>query len=197
MAALNDDMNHLEEGIAASGSAPDIASAAALLEMGDRLGVLDYLGSEQTVDTHKMAELTDLPQSALARYFGALESAGIVTREGDGVYQGSPNFDVLRHQAGYVSWTMNANRPFIEHARDFFTDWESASLRYLRDFREVAVSSQWMGSHAFYPAVLDTIVDAKPKKVVDLGSGTCRLLIETLTAVPEATGVGLDLAHDA
>ncbi|PAZ10464.1 SAM-dependent methyltransferase [Streptomyces sp. SA15] len=188
---------HLREGIEASGPAPDLAAAAALLEMGDRLGVVAHLASDRVLDTGATAAATDLPEPALTRYLDALESAGIVVRESAGHYRACPDFDTVRHQAGYISWTMNANRPFIEHAREFFTDWERAARTYLRDYREVAVSSQWMGSHAFYPAAFDTIVDAKPRKVVDLGAGTCRLLIEVLTAVPGSTGIGLDFAADA
>lgn len=188
---------HLKTGIAASGPAPDLAAAAALLEMGDRLGVVAHLGSDTVLEAGAVAADVDVPEAALVRYLDALESAGIVIREGAGRYRACPDFATVLHQAGYVSWTMNANRPFVEHAREFFTDWEQASRTYLRDFREVAVSSQWMGSYAFYPAALGTIIDAKPRKVVDLGAGTCRLLINVLDAVPGSTGVGLDLAADA
>jgi SAM-dependent methyltransferase len=188
---------HLAAGIAASGPAPDLAAAAALLEMGDRLGVVAHLDSDTPLETAAVASELELPEAALVRYLDALESAGIAIREGEGRYRACADFATVCHQAGYISWTMNANRPFIEHAREFFTDWERASRTYLRDFREVAVSSEWMGSHAFYPAALDTIIDAKPRKVVDLGAGTCRLLIEVLEAVPGSTGVGLDFAADA
>lgn len=188
---------NLRNGIEASGPAPDLAAAAALLEMGDRVGVVAHLSSETVLDARETAAATDLPEPALIRYLDALESAGLVLKEGEGRYRGCPDFETVRHQAGYVSWTMNANRPFVEHAREFFTDWEKAAETYVRDYREVAVSSQWMGSHAFYPTAFDTIVDAKPSKVVDLGAGTCRLLIDVLNAVPGSTGIGLDFAADA
>ncbi|MFF8987996.1 class I SAM-dependent methyltransferase [Streptomyces globisporus] len=188
---------YLQDGIAAGGPAPDLAAAAALFEMGDRLGVLAHLDADHPLDTARTAAAVDLPEAALVRYLDALESAGLAIRESDNRYRACPDFATLRHQAGFISWTMNANRPFIEHAREFFTDWETAARTHLRDFREVAVSSQWMGSHAFYPAALDTIIDAKPRKVVDLGAGTCRLLIEVLGAVPGSTGIGLDFAADA
>ncbi len=188
---------HLKAGIAASGPAPDLAAAAALLEMGDRLGVVPLLKRDRVLDVSETAAVTDLPEPPLTRYFDALESAGIVTKEDAGRYRACEEFDTVLHQAGYISWTMNANRPFVENARDFFTDWETARKTHLRDFREVAVASEWMGSHAFYPAAFGTIVDAKPKKLVDLGAGTCRLLIDVLNAVPGSTGVGLDFAADA
>ena len=63
--------------------------------------------------------------------------------------------------------------------------------------REVAVSSQWMGAEAFYPALIETVFQAKPTRIVDLGAGTGAMLIEVLTAFPETTAVGLDLAADA
>nr|8FTV_A Chain A, Methyltransferase [Streptomyces griseoviridis] len=188
---------HLADGIAASGPAPDLAAAAAFLEMGDRLGVVAHLDPDRTLETAEVAAALDLPEPALVRYLDAVESAGLVIREGEGRYRACPDFDTIRHQAGYISWTMNANRPFIENARDFFTDWDKAARTHVRDYREVAVSSQWVGSHAFYPTALATIIDAAPRKVVDLGAGTCRLLIEVLGAVPGSTGVGLDFAADA
>ena len=179
--------------VAASGAAPDIAAAAALLEMGDRLGVLDYLDPHQETDPVIVAAGVDLPVAGVAGYFEALESAGIVERTARGTFRAAADFDLIRHQAGFVSWTMNANRPFIEHAREFLADRAHPSGVDLRDGRQVAVSSQWMGSPAFYPAALETILEAKPACVVDLGSGTCRLLIEILLALPECRAVGLDV----
>ncbi|MBV8933011.1 MAG: class I SAM-dependent methyltransferase, partial [Kutzneria sp.] len=103
------------------------------------------------------------------------------------------DFATIRHQAGFVSWTMNANRPFIENARAFLTDPSRGTGIDMRDGREVAVSSEWMGSVAFYPAALSTILRSKPEIVVDLGAGTCRLLIEILRRLPQSRAVGLDL----
>ncbi|MGA6161818.1 class I SAM-dependent methyltransferase [Amycolatopsis magusensis] len=180
--------------IAQSGDAPDIAAAAAFLEMGDRLGVLDVITPGRTFDAEAVAAHAELPHDAAVRYLEALESAGLIERAGRAdLFRTVEDFDVIQHRAGYVSWTMNANRPFIEHAREFFTDPLSARQRYPRDGREVAVSSQWMGSLAFYPAALERVLAAEPTRVTDLGAGTCRLLIEVLQRFPESTGVGLDL----
>ena len=180
---------------AAGGRAPDIAAAAALLEMGDRLGLVPLIadGAEVTVDG--LAAATDLPEPSVAGYCEALESAAIIVPVGTSgrAFRAADDFDVIQHQAGFVSWTMNANRPFIENAREFFTNPGRRSGIDLRDGREVAVSSQWMGSRAFYPAALSAILDAKPNLVVDLGAGTCRLLIEIMHQLPRTRGVGLDL----
>ena len=50
-----------------------------------------------------------------------------------------------------------------------------------------------MGSFAFYPLALATIVDAKPQHAVDLGAGTARLLIEVLQATPGSRATALDI----
>lgn len=182
-----------------SGAAPDSAAAAALLEIGDRLGVVERIGTGEDFTAADLAAVADLPVGGATRYIEALAAGGIVERmdvEGT-VFRAVPEFAVIRHQAGYVSWTMNANRPFIAHAREFFTDFDSASASYTREGRQVAVSSQWMGSLAFYPAAFEAITEAGPRRVVDLGAGTCRLLIELLTMFPGATGVGLDIDEQA
>ncbi|GGO95574.1 class I SAM-dependent methyltransferase [Wenjunlia tyrosinilytica] len=185
----------LTDEIAASGEAPAIAAAAALLEMGDRLGVLDVIipGKEFTV--RELAEYADLPETGVAHYLEAMESAGVIIHSPStaGSFVTAPDYDRIQHQAGYVSWVMNANRPFIENAREYLSDPGKASGAYIRDGRQVAVSSQWMGSKAFYPAALGTIFEAKPERIADLGAGTCRLLIEVLQQLPGCCGVGLDL----
>jgi cyclopropane fatty-acyl-phospholipid synthase-like methyltransferase len=41
------------------------------------------------------------------------------------------------------------------------------------------------------------ILSGQPRKIVDLGSGTCGLLIRCLRELPEAHGVGIDINRDA
>lgn len=180
---------------AAAGDAPRIAAAAALLEMGDRLGLLNMIATGDEVTVESLATAADLPAAGVAGYCEALESAAIIVPVGSSgtVFRAADDFTRIRHQAGFVSWTMNANRPFIENARAFLSDPARPTGIGMRDGREVAVSSEWMGSKAFYPAALATILEAKPAVVVDLGAGTCRLLIEILRRLPESRAVGLDL----
>ncbi|WP_331766077.1 methyltransferase [Embleya sp. NBC_00896] len=185
----------LADEIAASGEAPAIAAAAALLEMGDRLGVLDVIVPGREFSVPDLAACADLPETGVADYLEAMESAGIITHAPStaGKFVTAPDFERIQHQAGYVSWVMNANRPFIENAREYLSNPGKASGAYTRDGRQVAVSSQWMGSKAFYPAALETILKARPERIADLGAGTCRLLIEVLQELPDCSGVGLDL----
>ncbi|QFZ20392.1 class I SAM-dependent methyltransferase [Saccharothrix syringae] len=183
----------------AGGDAPALAAAAALLEMGDRLGVVTVIQTGEPFTVAQLAQAADLRETGVAGYCEALESAALIEPVGTdgGTFRAVPDFDVIQHQAGFLSWTMNANRPFVENARDFLNDPDRGTGIDLRDGREVAVSSQWMGSKAFYPAALSALIEVKPAVAVDLGSGTCRLLIEILLALPDSRAVGLDLDHDS
>ncbi|MFF5789100.1 class I SAM-dependent methyltransferase [Streptomyces sp. NPDC012693] len=186
--------------IEASGPAPALAAAAALMEMGDRLGVTDAITVGEDFTVAEIAAVTELPEEGVAGYLEALESAGIIDAVPDpagsgasGRFRTGADYERIQHQAGYLSWTMNANRPFIENARAYLTDPGKPTGAYTRDGRQVAISSQWMGAQAFYPAALDAIFRLEPQRIVDLGAGTCRLLIEVLQAFPESSAVGLDL----
>jgi SAM-dependent methyltransferase len=181
----------------ASGDAPRLAAWAALLEIADRIGITSQIATGNQFEVDDLCASTGLPAEGLAGFCEALEVAALI-RPVDGAAATGPfvavdGFDQIQHQAGFLSWTMNANRPFIENAFKFIADPGRPSGVALRDGREVAVSSQWMGSKAFYPAALRTILEHQPKKVVDLGSGTCRLLIEILLTLPGCEAVGLDL----
>jgi SAM-dependent methyltransferase len=180
---------------ASAGDAPRIAAAAAFLEMGDRIGVVPLIATGEPVTVAQLSSAADLPEASILAYCEALESAAIIERVGTSAdtFKAVPDFEVIQHQAGFVSWTMNANRPFIEGIREFLADPDRASGIDLRDGREVAVSSQWMGSKGFYPAALSAIIEKRPEVAVDLGAGTCQLLIEILRSLPETRAVGLDL----
>lgn len=178
--------------------AADMAAVAALLEIADRLGVIYLFERGQPFTLSDLAAAADVPEDGAAQYAEALLAAAVIVPVGTpGTYRAADDFDRRRHESGYLSWALNANRPFIEHAAEFLRSPLRARERYLRDGRQVAVSSQWMGSHAFYPAALGTILDAAPRHAVDLGAGTGRLLIEVLLALPESTAVALDLDHGA
>lgn len=195
MALLNDGKRQLSAEVLASGPAPDIAAAAALMEIGERLGLLEEIAPGREFSAATLAAGVGLPQDGVANYLEAMESAGVIepATSGEGRFRVVSDFAVIQHRAGYVAWTMNANRPFIEHAREFFTNPEQAKAKYVRDGRQVAVASQWFGSLAVYPAALEVMSDAQPNRVADLGAGTCRLLIEVLGRFPNTTAVGLDM----
>jgi SAM-dependent methyltransferase len=199
MAITHSVEHNFERECNAAGDAPRLAAVAALLEMGDRLGILKFIEAGREFSVNQVAYAEDLPEVSVANYLEALQAAAVIrpVNGQGGLFEPAPDFDQIRHQAGFISWTMNANRPFIENAREFLADPSRGSGVDLRDGREVAVTSQWMGSTAFYPAALATILDRKPTVAVDLGSGTCRLLIEILLNLPQSRAVGLDLSHGA
>jgi predicted RNA methylase len=102
-----------------------------------------------------------------------------------------------RYAAGYLSWALDANRPYIDHAAEFVRDPAAAGEQWRRDGRRVAVSSRWIGSFGFYPGVFSEIVSRRPRRIVDLGAGAAALLIGLLTEIPAAEGVAVDISPAA
>jgi SAM-dependent methyltransferase len=177
-----------------SAESGDLAAVSALLEIGQQAGVLPLLWDGEP-SAGDIAGRAQLPEEKVAEYLTVLCSAGLLERvPGDpDRFRRLPELVSWRHRAGYISWAMNANRPYITHAREFFVDGPAARARHQRNGRDVAVSSQWVGSLSFYPATLEMILARRPRRFVDLGAGSARLLIEVLHAVDGSTGVALDI----
>jgi DNA-binding transcriptional ArsR family regulator len=176
--------------------AANIAGAAILLNIGERIGALPYIGDGKPVTAAGLAHTLKLPQSALSAYLKALTSAGLMeSTEGPSEeFKASSSFSEMLHSVGYVSWTLNANRPYMDHAIEFFRNTPEARTKFHRDGHQIAITSQWMGADDFYPAARATIFALKPKRFVDLGAGSARLLIEVLLKFPKSTGVALDIS---
>jgi SAM-dependent methyltransferase len=176
-------------------TAADSAAVSTLLVVGDRLGIVAHFEAGRQVGVTDLAAAANLPKQAVADYLHALTSAGVVEPVAGAPEQFvvTPDFTQLRYEAGYMSWLMNANRPFIEFAREFIDTPQAARKAYPRDGREVAVSSQWAGTLGFYSVAFNAIMAEKPGRFVDLGAGTARLLISVLQQLPGSTGLALDL----
>jgi SAM-dependent methyltransferase len=171
----------------------DVAAASAFLEMGDRLGILRLL-DESGVTADHIASSLGLPSDKVDGYLTALLHAGLLERaDGQEAVRPVPEFAKWRHDAGSVSWAMNANRPFVEHAREFFVAPDTARREHPRDLRQAAIATQWVGALDVYPTAFRELVSRRPRRCVDLGAGTGRLLIDVLRAVDGATGVALDI----
>jgi SAM-dependent methyltransferase len=69
----------------------------------------------------------------------------------------------------------------------------TAQDRYPRDGGLIARAAQWMGEDGFYPQTERAILARKPKRIVDIGCGSGRLLIKCLTQLHDATAVGIDM----
>jgi SAM-dependent methyltransferase len=178
--------------------AADIAAVAALLEIADRLGILSVIDSDKPFRIDDLAKVGKVPTEGAEAFVKALNAASVIQPTGEpNTFETVADFPQLRYESGYISWALNANRPFIENAAWFLNAPQEARKVHQRDGRQVAVSSQWMGSQGFYPMAFDSILGLKPHHAVDLGAGTARLLIETLLALPESTAVALDMDSGA
>ncbi|MFF8618456.1 methyltransferase domain-containing protein [Streptomyces sp. NPDC015350] len=178
--------------------AADVAAVSALLQIGVELGADQVLDSGDTFDVADLAKATDVPVRGIEEYVTALVAAGLVV-EADvpGQYRAAEDFAESKYQAGYVSWAMNANQPFLDNARAFLTDREAAARVHRRDGRRVAVSSRWMAERAVYPDIIDQVNAAGAQRVTDLGAGTGGLLIQLLLDDPAREAVALDVSPAA
>lgn len=178
--------------------AADLAANAALLEIAENLGLSALLDRGMPFDLDEAARTADVPEAGTRMFLDALVSAGLIEPgEADGRYVPAPDLAERRYEAGYLSWSLNANRPYLDHPALFLRDPQAAGARYQRDGRRVAVSSRWIGSRGFYPGVIAEITARKPQRIVDLGAGAGGLLIQLLTALPDSTGLALDLSAGA
>jgi len=178
--------------------AADLAAEAALLEIAEELGLSELLDGAAPFTLEQAADAAAVPAPGASSYLHALVSAGLVERTApDGPYTPAADLADRRYRAGYLSWALNANRPYIDHAALFLRDPDTAGAKYARDGRRVAVSSRWIGSQGFYPGVVEEITRAAPRRVVDLGAGAGGLLIRLLGTLPDSSGLALDLSAAA
>jgi SAM-dependent methyltransferase len=176
--------------------AANVGAAAVLLNVGERIGALPYISAGKPVTAAALAHTLELPQAALSDYLQALTSAGLMEVAGGSpdAYQPAPGFAEMLHSVGFVSWCLNANRPYLDHAPEFFRSRTESRSKFHRDGHQIAITSQWMGAEDFYPAARATLFALQPKRFVDLGAGSARLLIEVLLQFPRSTGVALDIS---
>ncbi|HVB41355.1 MAG TPA: class I SAM-dependent methyltransferase [Streptosporangiaceae bacterium] len=179
-------------------TAADLAAVAALMEMADHLGIFHLLEAGGQVTAAGLAAEAAVPEFGMAAFAEALAAAALLEPTGEsGVFTVADDFAQRTYEAGYLSWSLNANRPYIENITEFMRDPDGASRKYQRDGREVAVSSRWIGSQGFYPAAISAIVAARPSRIVDLGAGAAGLLIRLLDMLPGCTGLALDISAGA
>jgi SAM-dependent methyltransferase len=179
-------------------TAADLAAVAALLEIAEELGISPLLDRKEPFTVDDVAAMTAAPRQNCAEFVNALHAAGLLDRIGDShQFLPSPELADRRYESGYLSWAMNANRPYISNALEFLRDPDGAGRRYGRDGRWVAVSSRWVGSQGFYPQAFSEIVKLRPARVVDLGAGAGGLLVHLLRTLPDCVGTAIDLSGAA
>lgn len=175
-----------------------LAGHAILLEIGASLGLIDPL-MRGPVSAASAALTAGLSRSFVDAFYDALARSGLVTAidGSDGDYAPGPGLQDAINAVGYLSWGLRACAPLIGNSREFAADLVHAVQAHPRDGELVARTSRWIGERDFYPRAQHEIVSRRPRRIVDLGSGSCGLLIGCLTELPEATGVGVDLSTDA
>jgi SAM-dependent methyltransferase len=179
--------------------AANLAATAAFLEMAEELGISALLdqGSLFTLDEAvRMSPM--VPEAGMAAFLSALVTSGLIERHhSDQKFVACADFADRRYEAGYLEWALNANQPYLETAPDFLRDYADASAKYSRDGRRVATFSRWVGSRGFHPQTSAEIMISDPRRIVDLGAGEGRLLINLLRELSRSTGVAIDLNEAA
>jgi predicted O-methyltransferase YrrM len=183
-------------------SVQTLAGNAVLLEIGARLGVLSGLPLQKEISVADAARTSGVEESVIAAYFSALAHAGLLKPCANGgqattQYEVSPDLQQSINEAGYLLWSLTSCGPLIANTDAFFRNRSASARTYFRDGEHVARTSRWMGEQDFYPQAENAILSRQPKKIVDLGSGTCGLLIRLLRSLPGAEGVGVEISHDA
>ncbi|MEY9860774.1 SAM-dependent methyltransferase [Catenulispora sp. GAS73] len=178
--------------------AADLAAYTALLEIADNLGLSKVLDAARPFTLAELAAAAGVTEPMVSDFLTALLAAGLV-EPGTSPEHFVPCPDMAEHryQAGYLAWSLNANRPYIDHGAEFLRDAEAAGSLYQRVGRTVAVTSRWIGTKGFYPVVHEEIIGREPQRIVDLGAGAGALLIDLLTAAPTASGLALDISAGA
>lgn len=178
-------------------TAADLAAVAALLEMADRLNILPLLERGEPVTAAELAVAAEVPEEGMSGFVSALVAAALLVPAGVKDFRIADDFADRIHESGYLTWSLRANQPYLQNPAAFLRDPAGAAEQFQRNGREVAVSSRWIGSQSFYPAATETILDARPKRIADLGAGAAGLLIDLLGRLPECTGVALDMSAGA
>ncbi len=189
------------DAVTTSGAAQALAGKAILLEIGAKAGILNPLLGQEEISVGEVAKSSGVSESFISAYYKALTHAGLAktcTKSANGThFSASKNLQQSINDVGYVVWGLMSCAPLIAHARAFSQDLNRSAEAYGRDGEHVARTSKWMGESDFYPHAENAILAARPKKIVDLGSGTCSLLMRCLQKLPGSKGVGVDINEDA
>ena len=185
-----------------SSVAQDLVGKAILFEIGAKAGILELIEDQESVSVPSLSHHLNIKVDFLTTYLDTLESLGLLVKQEaksstDVAYVKSSGYEVEKNKIGYLAWGMMSCAPLIANTNDFITDFSTAVDRHHRCGEHVARTSKWMGEKDFYPHAEKVILNLHPKKVVDLGSGTCGLLIRLANKIEGLKGVGVDLSKVA
>lgn len=181
--------------------AQDLAGKAILLEIGARLMLINPLLMEERTYVPEVAVRSNVVPSFVESYYQAMVHSKMVDKDrdvqGKAYYVASSSLRESINEAGYLLWGLMSCAPLISNAASFSHNPELSAGVHPRDGEHVARTSRWMGEKDFYPQAERAIISLQPKKIVDLGAGTCGLLIRCLKRLPQAHGIGVDINGDA
>jgi ubiquinone/menaquinone biosynthesis C-methylase UbiE/predicted transcriptional regulator len=178
-------------------SAQNLAGKSILIEIGSKIGVLDLLTRESGVTLNELQKKTNIKMEFLDSYLNSLNKLDLLHIDSSGKYIITGEMLTAMNNCGYLLWALQSCSPLIENSREFANNLDNAMKKYHRNGEHVARTSKWMGSRDFYPNAEKEILKSNPNKVLDLGSGTCALLINLMSKLPQAIGIGVDLSASA
>jgi Methyltransferase domain len=178
-------------------AAQDLAGKAILFEIGARAGLLSIIDDSDSVTVSALTKELNMKEDFLDTYLNILTNLGLLHKSADNIYAKTAAYEQEKNKIGYIAWGMMSCAPLITNTESFITDFDAAIRNYHRCGEHVARTSTWMGGRDFYPQVEKIVLDLQPKKVVDLGSGTCELLIRVANKVLGMKGIGVDLSKEA
>ena len=183
-------------------AAQDLAGKAILFEIGAKSGILELIEREQEFKPTDLSKQLDIQQDFLTIYLETLTNLELLAKRKventhEEIYTKTASYQQEKNKIGYIAWGMISCAPLISNTQAFTADFATAVRLYHRSGEHVARTSNWMGAKDFYPHAENVITQLQPKKMVDLGSGTCGLLIRLAQKIPGLIGIGVDLSQDA
>lgn len=181
-----------------SSIAQDLTGKAILFEIGAKAGILDLIEDNEIISVSEISRQLDIPEDFVTTYLETFENLQLLSRHSNQInYIKSPDYEAEKNKIGYLCWGMMSCAPLIANTKAFTANFDNAVNTHHRCGEHVARTSKWMGEVDFYPHAESVICDLKPRKMVDLGSGTCGLLIRLAGKIKGLAGVGVDLSKDA
>ncbi len=180
-----------------SSIAQDLAGKAILFEIGAKAGILGVIEDSDNVSLPTLSKQLNIKEDFLNYYFDTLTNLGLLSKISESTYAKSSTYHAEKNKIGYIAWGMMSCAPLIANTQAFINDFDTALKTHHRCGEHVARTSKWMGETDFYPHAEEVILASNPKKVVDLGSGTCGLLIRLANKLPIMHGVGVDISKEA
>ena len=98
---------------------------------------------------------------------------------------------------GYYTWFIGGYGPVLFELPRLLIGESRYGENVSRYGRDVAIGSAEIGKYWVLPQVMDNLSKLNFKKVIDLGCGSAKLLIELCAEAPDCRGIGIDNSFEA